>query len=78
MDFISKRLCLGNGGLIMFCKNIKTGSLYQIWHFATDTTNSRDGESVVVYYAVNNPEKIFVRNEEEFFKKFRPVSDGGD
>ena len=78
MDFFSKKLCLGNGDLIMIFQNIKTGNLYQIRHFATDTTNSRDGESVVVYYAVKDPEKIFVRNEEEFFKKFRPVSDGGD
>ena len=78
MGFISKKLCLGNGGVVMIFQNVKTGNLYQIRHFAIDATNSRDGESVVVYYAVNDPEKIFVRNEEEFFKKFRPVSDGGD
>ncbi len=51
----------------------KTGNIYQVTNDnAINATNERDGEEVVVY---KNPGgMVFVRNKDEFLKKFTEIS----
>jgi hypothetical protein len=51
-------------------KNIKTGKFYALLCYGTDATNSRDGLIVVIYSPEDNPHKIFIRDEKEFYSKF--------
>ena len=48
----------------------KTEKLYRLIAFGTDATNVRDGVQVVVYCPVNDKNRIFVREQFEFYKKF--------
>jgi hypothetical protein len=57
-----------------FYKNNKTGDLYLLLAFGVDTTNSRDGSSVVIYCPDDKENTIYVREETEFYEKFHPVS----
>ena len=47
----------------------KTGNEYKLISKGIDTTNSRDGTEVAVY---TNGHEVFVREWEEFQKKFKP------
>ncbi len=51
-------------------RNNKNKNLYKVLHYATDCTNSRDGNSVVVYTPIESPRAVFVRDEAEFVLKF--------
>lgn len=51
-------------------RNNKNQNLYKVLHYATDCTNSRDGNSVVVYTPIESPGAVFVRDETEFVLKF--------
>lgn len=50
--------------------NIKHRELYKVIALSTDCTNERDGNEVVVYSPVNDPNKVFVRDMAEFKHKF--------
>ena len=55
-------------------RNKKTGSVYEvIEQKATDATNSRDGNFVVVYK--NESGRVFVRDYEEFWNKFNLIGE---
>lgn len=49
----------------------KTGNIYRLLAFATDCTNIRDGENVIVYRLEDNAHDIYVRNAKEFNEKFK-------
>jgi hypothetical protein len=53
--------------------NIKTGNIYELLHFALDCTNVRDGTKVVVYKKLDAP-AIYVRDYDEFYLKFYPIT----
>lgn len=55
-------------------KNKKTGDLYSLLAFATDATNNKNNEIVIVYCPKDNGNSIFVRNEQEFFENFEELS----
>ncbi len=50
--------------------NIKTNVRYRIICNAIDTTNIREGLDVIVYRSIDTG-KVFVREKEEFYTKFR-------
>ena len=50
--------------------NLKTGARYRILYYATDCTNHRNGTPAVVYANEEALDKVFVRDLEEFEKKF--------
>lgn len=55
-------------------RNNKNQNLYKVLHYATDCTNSRDGNRMVVYTPVDeNSGAVFVRDEAEFLLKFTQV-----
>lgn len=56
-------------------RNIKTGDVYKILsNKCTNTTNDHDGQVMVVYEKLDNPDgKMFVRETIEFEQKFIPV-----
>lgn len=51
-------------------RNKKTGNIYQLISYALDCTNERDGTPVVLYCPEKQPETLYVREKEEFFRKF--------
>lgn len=51
-------------------KNKKTGELYRIEAFITNTTNAQDGQRMVLYYKERNEYTMFAREENEFYEKF--------
>jgi len=52
-------------------RNNKNKNLYKVLHYATDCTNSRDGNKVIVYNPVaGSSGSVFVRDEAEFLLKF--------
>jgi len=57
--------------------NKKKGGLYKLLYHAVDCTNDRDGLSVIIYESMNQENDaasyIYVREEQEFFKKFERV-----
>lgn len=57
----------------MLFRHRKTGGLYRVLAFAIDTTNARHGAAMVVYCPVDNGHTIFVRDDEEFHRKFEPA-----
>lgn len=61
-------------------RNIKHNTLYKVTGIAIDCTNQRDGNEMVVYSPVNEPEKTFVRDIIEFKHKFEhhPFYTGAD
>ncbi|AVQ30832.1 hypothetical protein C4N18_06250 [Fusobacterium varium ATCC 27725] len=52
--------------------NNKNGREYQVIDEAIDCTNERDGLIVVVYICKEAKGKLFVREKNEFLKKFSP------
>ena len=50
--------------------NKKKGTRYTLLALSTDCTNERDGNIMVVYCVVGNPDKVFVRELSEFNMKF--------
>lgn len=53
-----------------FWKNKKNGKVYEVLQEALDCTNRRDGEKVFIYQPIDKRDLYFVREQEEFFKKF--------
>lgn len=51
-------------------RNIKHNTLYKVTSIATDCTNERDGNELVVYSPVDDTAKSFVRDIQEFKHKF--------
>ena len=58
-------------------ENIKNGKRYSVLDYATNATNSQDGESMVIYtltetahYQTRN---LYVRNCDEFLQKFKKL-----
>jgi hypothetical protein len=56
-------------------RNKKTGNIYRLISYAVDCTNERDGTPVVVYCPDSEKETIYIREKEEFFKKFEAVEE---
>lgn len=54
-------------------RNNKNQRLYEVLHIATDATNSRDGNEVVVYRAKYGRGRVFCRDKSEFDTKFTKV-----
>lgn len=52
--------------------NNKNGREYKVIDEAIDCTNERDGLIVVVYICKEAGGKLFVREKNEFLKKFSP------
>jgi len=48
----------------------KSGVVYSVHTIGFDCTNERDGLRVVVYSQYVHPGQVFVREEQEFLKKF--------
>lgn len=51
----------------------KTGNRYRVLAYATDCTDERDGNGMVVYCKDDNEHDIFVRDCDEFERKFTPI-----
>ena len=52
-------------------RNNKNGNLYEvIREDVINCTNANDGQIMVMYKSLNNPEKLFVREISEFQNKF--------
>lgn len=66
--------------MMMNCpfRNKKTGETYILYGYATNATNGREGEEMCLYYKWNErdkcPHNAHIRNKEEFFQKFEPIS----
>lgn len=56
---------------IMEYINIKNGKTYVVLNEAIDYTNSRDGTMVFIYCQLETPDKVFVRDKDEFLSKFK-------
>ena len=56
-------------------RNKKTGGLYYRLATGIDTTNSRDGLTVVIYCPADNEHTICVQDEGEFDRKFEIVEE---
>lgn len=54
-------------------KNKKKGTLYVVVGIATDATNARDGNEVVIYKSCDG--HLYVRDKEEFLIKFEESLD---
>jgi hypothetical protein len=56
-------------------RNNKNQNIYKVLHYATDCTNSRDGNRMVVYSPIDGESAaIFVRDAAEFLLKFTQVN----
>lgn len=56
-------------------KHNKTGSIYRLLGYAVDCTNIRNGTECVVYCPDNKSNRIYVRDQKEFFDKFTPLDE---
>lgn len=54
----------------MLYRNKKTGKIYRHLAVGVDTTNERDGLFVVIYCPDDNEHSIYVRERDEFYRKF--------
>lgn len=55
-------------------RNIKNGNIYDvIREDVINCTNANDGDVMVLYKSENYPDKIFVREKNEFYVKFAEV-----
>ena len=58
-------------------ENIKNGKRYSVLDYATNATNSQDGESMVIYTLTETAHyptrTIYVRNYDEFLHKFKEL-----
>ncbi|NCC29377.1 MAG: hypothetical protein EOM22_14885 [Gammaproteobacteria bacterium] len=50
--------------------HIKTGREYQYLGTAVDCTNARDGVVAVLYRRKDNPDRVFAREQCEFWETF--------
>jgi len=57
----------------MLYRQIKTGKLYRWLAAGADCTNERDGLRVAIYCPCDDEHTIFVREREEFERKFMMV-----
>lgn len=56
-------------------KHIKTGNIYKmIRDDVINCTNANDHQTMVLYKRPGFEELIFVREKEEFYKKFEPIT----
>ncbi len=56
-------------------RNNKNQNLYKVLHYASDCTNSRDGNKVIVYTPADGQSAaVFVRDEAEFLLKFTQIT----
>ncbi len=56
-------------------KHLKTGNIYEmIRDDVINCTNANDEQIMVLYKNDNYPDKIFVRERSEFYKKFEIIS----
>ena len=55
-----------------FWENNKNGELYRVCRLVHDATNGREGTVCVLYYRIRTG-KHYVREYNEFLKKFRRV-----
>lgn len=53
-------------------RNNKTGRYYEVLGTATDCTNERNGTRTVIYYDRELRKELFVREQDEFERKFTP------
>lgn len=58
----------------MIYRHFKNGKFYLYRHTGIDTTNERDGIAVVIYSPLATPDAYYVREKQEFDRKFMPVS----
>ena len=55
-------------------KHLKTGNIYEmIRDDVINCTNINDDQIMVLYKNDNYPDKIFVREKSEFYKKFKSL-----
>ena len=55
-------------------KNKKTGKTYMLLAHAIDSTNERNGLSVIIYCPDDDGNSIYVREESEFMEKFELIN----
>ena len=51
----------------------KSGNIYEVQGYCTNTTNAQDGQEMVKY---SRGGKAFVREKVEFLEKFKPLHGG--
>lgn len=56
-------------------RNKKTQQYYKVKAIAVDATNSRNGNSVIVYIRDGTYSPVFVRDMDEFKEKFEEVNE---
>lgn len=56
-----------------FWTHVKTGHRYKVLRIAVNATNGCEDQKMVIYRAVRGSETVFVREMNEFTRKFRPV-----
>lgn len=54
-------------------RHLKSGRLYHKVGVAIDATNATEGRTMVIYCREDDPRAFFVREHEEFMKKFERV-----
>lgn len=55
-------------------KHLKTGNIYEMLRDdVINCTNANDEQIMVLYKRVSIPDKIFVREKNEFYEKFEKV-----
>ena len=66
-----------NMSIFMFSKNykhLKTGNIYEVIRDdVVNCTNANDDQIMVLYKTERYPDKIFVREINEFNEKFKPL-----
>lgn len=60
--------------MMMIWRNRRTGKHYRMLAMATDSTNLRCGNLMVVYCPDDDGNTIYVRDEEEFMRKFECIN----
>ena len=62
----------------MLYRNIKTSKKYKWISVVVNTTNSQDGQKMVLFHPIDNPEMLFVRELFEFGSKFQLIDPAGN
>jgi hypothetical protein len=56
-------------------KHLKTGNIYEmVRDDVINCTNANDEQIMVLYKREDKPDLIFVREKEEFYKKFEKIN----
>jgi hypothetical protein len=58
-----------------YFKHIKTGNIYKMLHECLECTNGRENKEYIAYVEADDVDHVdvFVRERDEFFKKFEEV-----